>query len=84
MARPKSDDPKVPVPIRLRRSLAVLIQDGEGWRDRLEAVIAAAYAPSELTRAAKAAPVPSPAIHVSVPVFERKAFNPRPKTGNPK
>lgn len=82
MARPKSDDPKEALTVRVPRSLAKLVTVGDDWRARLETVIARAYAPAAVVKAApRAKPAPTPAIHVDVPVFVRPKFNPRPKTG---
>jgi hypothetical protein len=78
MPRPKSPDPKLPVTLRIRAStLARYEALGVDWRVQMEAAVERFGLP--------ALPLPqvprSPAIHVDVPVYERKAFNPRPKTG---
>jgi hypothetical protein len=75
MARPKADDPKVVIALRLRRSLAALVERDPNWRETVERLVAGHYVP-------KAAAVrAAPAVRVDVPVFERKAFNPQPKSG---
>lgn len=75
MARPKSDDPKEALTVRVPRSLAQLVTVGDDWRARLEAVIAAHYAQVAVVRAApRAKATVEPAVHVAVPVFERKRF----------
>lgn len=61
--------------LRLKRSLAVVVEADPDWRETVAGLVAAHYAPrAALPRAAAA-------VRVEVPVFTRKAFNPQPKPG---
>ena len=82
MARPKSDDPKDVVTLRLRRStLARFKAGGDNWRVRMEALLEEHQGAVVAARVVRELRSPQSPVHVSVPLISRPAFNPRPKTG---
>jgi hypothetical protein len=71
MPRPKSDDPKVVVTLRLRASdLEKFKARRPDWRTAIEAFVRGPPEP----KAEKAV-----GIHVDVPVYKRQEFRPNPK-----
>jgi hypothetical protein len=106
--RPKSEDPKRSLPIRVRSSILAGFSDTGAARAAVEALVEEHFGPKpyvpappgfELRGFAEYTPMGSrtyapepaantvervaPAIHVDVPVYAPKRFNPRPKTGKP-
>lgn len=96
--RPKSDDPKVAVTLRLRASvLARYKAEGEDWRGRMETALseepepeAPFLSPAEIAHAAEML-TPGRMVRVLddrapgfVPLISRPPFNPQPKTGKAK
>lgn len=84
MARPKSDDPKRAVTLRLPSSVVARFEAmGDGWRSKMEQMITGDQVGAVSAPLAREQPQGS-AVHVAIPLYERKAFNPRPKTGKSK
>jgi hypothetical protein len=78
MPRPKGDDPRRAVTLRIRAStLARYAALGEDWRAKMEAAIERFGMPVPLP----VAPKPVARVQVDVPVYAPKRFNPQPKTG---
>jgi hypothetical protein len=79
MARPKSDDPKRALTIRLRSSVVARLGGDAVARARVEAMVERAIA--RLDAPPKPAAPAQRSASVAVPLMQRKAFNPQPKTG---
>lgn len=98
--RPPKDGAKVGVSLRLPPDLLSAYKaKGSNWRALMEATLADALRPAAVVEAkpaprpksppsavdvVKAARPPKAAGGVDIPVFQRKAFNPQPKTGKTK